>query len=119
MLAAWGFVQTWWRGIPSLFGPKLNPFEIIMLFIGIAGIFARHIDSFRHFLPIYALDNLDAWTGTAFGVVSASFIYKAWWYLQYHERNHDKMQDGAIFAAGGILFLLIAWSFGVKLPFTG
>ena len=119
MLAAWGFVRAAWRGISSLFGQKLHPLEIIMLFTGISGIFADHNDSIRYFLPAYALDNLDAWTGTVFGVLSASYIYKAWWFLQNHERNQDKMQDGAIYAAGGVLFLLIAWSFGVKLPFTG
>lgn len=119
MLAAWSYGQAWLRAIPSLFGPKLNTLEIISLFIGIAGIFASHVDSIRYYLPAYALDMLDAWTGTVFGVVSASFIYKAWWFLQNHERNQDKMQDGAIYAAGGVLFLLIAWSFGVRLPFTG
>lgn len=119
MLAAWSYLLAVRRSISSLFGQKLHPLEILSLFIGIAGIVAGQIESIRNFLPAYVLDMLDAWTGMVFGVVSASFIYKAWWFLQNHERNQDKMQDGAIYAAGGILFLLIAWSFGVKLPFTG
>ena len=119
MQAAWSYVKAVLRRIPSLFETKLHPLERIVLFIGIAGMIAGHFDLIRHFLPAYSLVKLDAWTGMIFGVVSASFIYKAWWFLQNHERNQDKMQDGAFYAAGGILFLLIAWSFGVKLPFTG
>ena len=119
MLAAWGFVRAAWRGISSLFGQKLHPLEIFALLIGIAGIVAGQIDSIRNLLPAHATDKLDTLTGTVFGVVSASFIYKAWWFLHNHESNPDKMQDGAKYAAGGVLFLLIALNLGDKLPFTG
>ena len=83
------------------------------------GAIAAQIDLIRDFLPVHTLVKLDAWTGTAFGVVSASFIFKAWWYLQNSGNDIDKMKDGASYTAAGILFLLIAVSFGVNLPFTG
>lgn len=76
-------------------------------------------DLIRGFVPVHMLVKIDAWTGTVFGVASASFIYKAWWYLQNPGDNGDKLKDGALNAATGMLFLLIALSFGINIPFTG
>lgn len=107
------------RWVRSLYGPEIQWYEVIILFIGFMGMIAAQIDMIRDYLPVHTLVKFDAWTGTAFGAVSASFIYKAWWYLQNSENNEDKMKDGASSATAGILFLIIAVSFGVDIPFTG
>ena len=105
--------------IRSLYRPLVRRYEYFILFIGFMGMIAAQIDIIRDFLPVHTLIKFEAWTGTAFGVVSASFLYKAWWYLQNSGDNEDKLKDGALSATVGILFLLIAVSFGVDLPFTG
>lgn len=113
------YTQAAWSWIRSFYRPLIRRYEFIILFIGFMGMIAGQIDIIRDFLPVHTLIKFDSWTGTAFGVVSASFIYKAWWYLQNSGDNEDKMKDGALSATVGILFLLIAVSFGVDLPFTG
>ena len=87
--AARSFLQAVWRWIQSLFGPQTQSHEIIALLIGFMGAIAAQIDLIRDFLPVHALVKLDAWTGTAFGVVSASFIFKALWYLQNSGNDLD------------------------------
>ena len=117
--AAMSNLQTVWRWTRSLFGAQTQWYEVLLLLIGIMGSIATQLDMIREFFPVHTLIKLDSWIGTAFGVVSASFIYKAWWYLQNSGDNEDKLKDGALSATVGILFLLIAVSFGVDLPFTG
>lgn len=98
-------------------GPQIQWHEVLVLFIGFLGLVAAQIDMIRDFFPVHTLIKIDAWTGTAFGVVSASFVYKAWWHLLNSGDDKDKIKDGAISAMMGVLFLVIALSYGVELPF--
>ena len=79
--AASSLFQATRRWIRALLGPQIQWHEVLVLFIGFLGLVAAQIDMIRDFFPVHTLIKIDAWTGTAFGVVSASFVYKAWWHL--------------------------------------
>lgn len=118
-LAAMTNLQAMWRWIQSFFGSHPQKHEVISAIIGIIGMIVAQVDVIRDFLPVHVLVQLYAWTGAAFGVCGASFIFKAWWYLQKSDDDKDQMKEGASYTAAGILFLLVAVNFGVNLPFTG
>ena len=86
---------------------------------GIMGAIATQIDMIRDVFSVHTLIRIESWTGSCFGIVSASFIFKAWWQLQNSGDKQYNMKDGALSAMVGMLLLLGALSFGVDMPFTG
>ena len=112
-------LQVAWRWILSLFGPQTQWYEVFVLLIGVMGAIATQIDMIRDFFSVHTLIRIESWTGSCFGIVSASFIFKAWWQLQNSGDKQYNMKDGALSAMMGMLLLLGALSFGVNMPFTG
>ena len=117
--AAMSNLQVVWRWILSLFGPQTQWYEVLILLIGVMGAIATQVDMIRDFFSVPTLIRMEAWTGSCFGIVSASFIFKAWWHLQNSGDEQYNMKDGALSAMVGMILLLIALSFGVEIPFTG
>ena len=117
--AAMSNLQVVWRWILSLFGPQTQWYEVFVLLLGIMGAIATQIDMIRDVFSVHTLIRIESWTGSCFGIVSASFIFKAWWQLQNSGDKQYNMKDGALSAMVGMLLLLGALSFGVDMPFTG
>lgn len=106
------FAKLAWRWL-------IRGYETVLICLGAVAFFVTEFSKIRDDLSIHEINQLDSWIGTAFGICSVSNFYKAWWHLQNSGDNQDNMRKGALYATFGALLLLIAWGFGVKLPFTG
>ena len=106
------FAKKVWRWL-------FRGYETVLTCVAGAAFAIAEFSRIRDDLSILAQMQLDSWIGTLFGVCSVSYFYKAWWYLQNSSDKEGQMRKGAIHATFGALLLLIAWGFGVKMPFTG
>ena len=97
----------------------IRGYETVLICVAGAAFAITEFSEIRDDLSVLEQMQLDSWIGTLFGVCSVSYFYKAWCNLQNSSDNQDERRKGAIYATFGALLLLIAWGFGVKIPFTG
>ena len=94
-------LQVAWRWILSLFGPETQWYEVFVLLVGIMGAIATQLDMIREVFPVHTLIRMEAWTGSAFGIVSASFIFKAWWLFAELRRQAIQYEGRSVKCDGG------------------